>query len=301
MIMDMPPLQPSNDKKLLRRQLQAERQSLIDRHQRAMHLQEVLRVWLASRPETAIGAYWPIKGEFDALPAAARTLSKTDPQFFKSLEALGVAVSVRASHHEGQHAGHGVHALAVTRHVCTLLGAVSTRATVLLHAHAWRGFARGHRGWRGRGCRSGVGLGPGLAGEHEHGSCRGRQTTHQPMHAVAIGMRHGQQVGDPGGKGQQPGITEQRVNSERYDLGLDMAWELDLFGRIGSLSNAELNRYFASEATARWTSMPSVRLCSLSSAAKMRVMALSAVFDMRYAASRPPNPPPKRAATSRFS
>jgi multidrug efflux system outer membrane protein len=34
------------------------------------------------------------------------------------------------------------------------------------------------------------------------------------------------------GKGQQPGITEERVNSERYDLGLDMAWELDLFGRI---------------------------------------------------------------------
>lgn len=30
--------------------------------------------------------------EFDALPAAARTLSKTDPQCFKSLEALGVAV-----------------------------------------------------------------------------------------------------------------------------------------------------------------------------------------------------------------
>ncbi|QGG76527.1 efflux transporter outer membrane subunit [Pseudomonas syringae] len=34
------------------------------------------------------------------------------------------------------------------------------------------------------------------------------------------------------GKGQQPGITERRVNSERYDLGLDMAWEVDLFGRI---------------------------------------------------------------------
>lgn len=34
------------------------------------------------------------------------------------------------------------------------------------------------------------------------------------------------------GKGQQPGVTEQRVNSERYDLGLDVAWELDLFGRI---------------------------------------------------------------------
>ena len=34
------------------------------------------------------------------------------------------------------------------------------------------------------------------------------------------------------GKGQIPGQTTKRVNSERYDLGLDMAWELDLFGRI---------------------------------------------------------------------
>ncbi|WP_137822769.1 efflux transporter outer membrane subunit [Pseudomonas sp. D(2018)] len=34
------------------------------------------------------------------------------------------------------------------------------------------------------------------------------------------------------GKGQQPGVTEERANSERYDLGLNMAWELDLFGRI---------------------------------------------------------------------
>ncbi|MEB0045148.1 MULTISPECIES: TolC family protein [unclassified Pseudomonas] len=33
-------------------------------------------------------------------------------------------------------------------------------------------------------------------------------------------------------KGQIPGQTNQRVNSERYDLGLDMAWEIDLFGRI---------------------------------------------------------------------
>ena len=34
------------------------------------------------------------------------------------------------------------------------------------------------------------------------------------------------------GKGQVPGQTDRRVNQERYDLGLDMAWELDLFGRI---------------------------------------------------------------------
>ena len=29
-------------------------------------------VWLISRPEKTIGAYWPIKGEFDALPALYR-------------------------------------------------------------------------------------------------------------------------------------------------------------------------------------------------------------------------------------
>ena len=68
----LPPLEPSRDKKTLRRQLQAERQSLVDRHERAMQLQQVLRVFLATRQDRAIGAYWPIKGEFDALPALYR-------------------------------------------------------------------------------------------------------------------------------------------------------------------------------------------------------------------------------------
>jgi 5,10-methenyltetrahydrofolate synthetase len=72
MTLPMPSLEPSHDKKTLRRQLQAERQTLIDRHQRSMHLQEVLRVWLVGRDDAAIGAYWPIKGEFDALPALYR-------------------------------------------------------------------------------------------------------------------------------------------------------------------------------------------------------------------------------------
>ena len=67
-----PGFEPSRDKQKLRRQLQAERQTLIDRHQRAMHLQEVLRVWLMGRAECLIGAYWPIKGEFDTLPALFR-------------------------------------------------------------------------------------------------------------------------------------------------------------------------------------------------------------------------------------
>jgi 5,10-methenyltetrahydrofolate synthetase len=73
MSMNLPfSLEPSRDKAVLRKQLQAERQAMVDRHQRSVHLQEVLRVWLVTRPEQAIGAYWPIKGEFDALPALFR-------------------------------------------------------------------------------------------------------------------------------------------------------------------------------------------------------------------------------------
>ena len=72
------PIEPSQDKAALRRQLQAERQALTDRPARARRLQEVLRVWLLTRRETTIGAYWPIKGEFDALPALFRW-SETDP------------------------------------------------------------------------------------------------------------------------------------------------------------------------------------------------------------------------------
>ncbi|MFT3817942.1 MAG: 5-formyltetrahydrofolate cyclo-ligase [Rubrivivax sp.] len=72
------PLEPSRDKGVLRRQLQAERQAMVDRHQRSVHLQEVLRVWLLERPEATIGAYWPIKGEFDALPALYRWSEAAD-------------------------------------------------------------------------------------------------------------------------------------------------------------------------------------------------------------------------------
>ena len=71
-------LQPTRDKLRLRKQLQAERLAMADRHQRSVHLQEVLRVWLVSRSECSIGAYWPIKGEFDALPALFRW-SEADP------------------------------------------------------------------------------------------------------------------------------------------------------------------------------------------------------------------------------
>jgi 5-formyltetrahydrofolate cyclo-ligase len=63
---------PETERKTLRSKLVAARQALPDRLERAVELQSVLRVWLVGRRETSIGAYWPIKGEFDPLPALYR-------------------------------------------------------------------------------------------------------------------------------------------------------------------------------------------------------------------------------------
>ena len=60
------------EKKGLRTALIAERLNMADRLQRAAVLQDVMRIWLVGRPDTVIGAYWPIKGEFDPLPALHR-------------------------------------------------------------------------------------------------------------------------------------------------------------------------------------------------------------------------------------
>ncbi len=60
------------DKAALRRELVRQRLNLPDRLQRAHALQQVMRFWLVQRPDTVIGAYWPIKGEFDPLPALHR-------------------------------------------------------------------------------------------------------------------------------------------------------------------------------------------------------------------------------------
>ena len=64
-------MQPT-DRTALRAKLAAARQALPDRLERAVQLQSVLRIWLVSRTENAIGGYWPIKGEFDPLPALYR-------------------------------------------------------------------------------------------------------------------------------------------------------------------------------------------------------------------------------------
>jgi len=60
------------EKKALRKRLIEQRLRLPDRLQRVAMLQQVLRIWLVGRPDTVIGAYWPIKGEFDPLPALHR-------------------------------------------------------------------------------------------------------------------------------------------------------------------------------------------------------------------------------------
>ena len=60
------------DRQSKRKTLIEERLNLPDRLLRADMLQRVMRIWLVGRADTVIGAYWPIKGEFDPLPALYR-------------------------------------------------------------------------------------------------------------------------------------------------------------------------------------------------------------------------------------
>lgn len=59
-------------KKEYRILLQTKRLAMPDRLEKAAMLQSILRSWLLDRPDLIIGAYWPIHGEFDPLPALAR-------------------------------------------------------------------------------------------------------------------------------------------------------------------------------------------------------------------------------------
>jgi 5,10-methenyltetrahydrofolate synthetase len=71
---DTSPYSPENamNKKTQRQALIEQRLNMPDRMARADLLQRVMRIWLVGRPDTIIGAYWPIKGEFDPLPALHR-------------------------------------------------------------------------------------------------------------------------------------------------------------------------------------------------------------------------------------
>ena len=74
----MPPPVPDDDRARLRHKLVAAREALPDRLERAVDLQNVLRAWLVGRSVATIGAYWPIKGEFDPLPALYRWSESAD-------------------------------------------------------------------------------------------------------------------------------------------------------------------------------------------------------------------------------
>ena len=60
------------DKLSTRKALVQARLDMPDRLARADMLQRVMRIWLVGSPHEVIGAYWPIKGEFDPLPALYR-------------------------------------------------------------------------------------------------------------------------------------------------------------------------------------------------------------------------------------
>ena len=90
----MEPNGPDSDRATLRARLVAARLALTDRLERAVELQNALRVWLIGRHELSIGAYWPIKGEFDPLPALYRW-SEGAPEGV--IRRIGLPVADRAS------------------------------------------------------------------------------------------------------------------------------------------------------------------------------------------------------------
>jgi 5,10-methenyltetrahydrofolate synthetase len=62
----------AQEKKILRKALVEQRFNMADWLHKAELLQQVMRIWLVGRPDAVIGAYWPIKREFDPLPALHR-------------------------------------------------------------------------------------------------------------------------------------------------------------------------------------------------------------------------------------
>ena len=82
----------ANDRAAIRHKPIEQRLALPDRLALAAELQEVLRVWLLRRRELTIGAYWPIKGEFDPLPALHRWKEDGELQGEPQLRRIGLPV-----------------------------------------------------------------------------------------------------------------------------------------------------------------------------------------------------------------
>jgi 5-formyltetrahydrofolate cyclo-ligase len=96
--MDNSDPQKAQEKKALRAALVEARNQLPDRQQRAAMLQQVMRIWLVGRPDTVIGAYWPIKGEFDPLPALHRWKEDGELLDQPQLRRIGLPVVNKENH-----------------------------------------------------------------------------------------------------------------------------------------------------------------------------------------------------------
>lgn len=71
-----------NSRQMSRRQqrnkLLRQRADMRDHAARSLSLQRVLRTWLLGQSQACIGAYWPIRQEFDPLPSLYRWQEETD-------------------------------------------------------------------------------------------------------------------------------------------------------------------------------------------------------------------------------
>ncbi|HYP83474.1 5-formyltetrahydrofolate cyclo-ligase [Variovorax sp.] len=94
-----PAAEPSSTTTFLRNQLRAalieQRLNMGDRLARSDLLQRVMRIWLVGREDTVIGAYWPIKGEFDPLPALHRWKEDGELQGQATRRRIGLPVMDR--------------------------------------------------------------------------------------------------------------------------------------------------------------------------------------------------------------
>ena len=88
----------SDAKKRLRAELLQARQQMPDRQAKLDALQRGMRIWLVGRPDTVIGAYWPIKGEFDPLPALHRW--KEDGELQGNAQRLRIGLPVVNKEHK---------------------------------------------------------------------------------------------------------------------------------------------------------------------------------------------------------
>lgn len=85
-------------KQSLRERLIQQRLDLPNRLQLSEQLQRVMRFWLVDREDTVIGAYWPIKGEFDPLPALHRW--KEDGELLEQPQLRRIALPVINKEHK---------------------------------------------------------------------------------------------------------------------------------------------------------------------------------------------------------